>query len=65
MHKALYWDDITVPINRIKLDNKKTNNFFQLLTEPKRAQRITERVSNILDTHYAKANLADIVEHHC
>ena len=39
--------------------------FFQLATEPKTVRQATARVTKILDAHYERANLVDVVEKHC
>ena len=65
-HEVLRWDDVTIPMNRTKIINKKEfNEIFQLATEPRTVQKATERVTKILDAHYEKANLVDVVKRHC
>ena len=65
-HEVLCRDEITIPINRTRLYNRKEfNAFFQLSTELKTVQKATEQVTKILDAHYEKANLADVVKCHC
>ena len=65
-HEVLRWDDVTIPMNRTKINNKKEfNEIFQLATEPRTVQKATERVTKILDAHYEKANLVDVVKRHC
>ena len=64
-HEVLRWDDITIPMNRTKINNRKEfNENFQLATEPRTVQKATEQVTKILDAHYGKANLVDVVKHH-
>ena len=38
---------------------------FQLATEPRTVQKPSKRVTKILDAHYEKANLVDVVKRHC
>ena len=65
-NKALCWDDVTAPMNRTKLTNKKEFNvFFPFATEPKSVQNATEWVTKVMDAHYERANLADVVKCHC
>ena len=64
--EVLRWDDVTIPMNRTKINNRKEiNENFQLATEPRTVQKATVRVTKILDVHYEKANSADVVKHHC
>ena len=55
-HEVLRWDDVTIPMNRTKIINRKEfNEIFQLATEPRTVQKATERVTKILDAHYEKS----------
>ena len=55
-HEVLCWDDVTIPMNRTKINNRKEfNENFQLATEPRTVQKATERVTKILDAHYEKS----------
>ena len=60
VHELIEWEDSQIPMNRTKLagtsNKKKLNIIFQLATA---------RVTKILDAHYERANLVDVVEKHC
>ena len=51
-------------MNRTKLaknDQKELNAIFQLATESKAAKDTTNRVTQILDAHYEKANIVETI----
>ena len=61
-YSVIRWEDNNIPMNRTKLaknDRKKLNAIFQLATESKAAKEATNRVTQILDAHYKKANIVE------
>ena len=67
-YQVIKWDDVSIPMNRTKLNKNKRKELhaiFQLATEPKTVQQATERVSRILDASYEKANLVEVVKQYC
>ena len=67
-HDAIKWEDSQIPMNRTKLagnNRKQLNAIFQLATELNTIRQATVRVTKILDAHYERANLAEVVEKHC
>ena len=67
-HDIIKWEDSQILMNRTKITKnkrKQLNAIFQLATEPKTVQNATARVTKILDAHYEKDNLAEVVKKHC
>ena len=52
-------------MNMTKLNNKKDlNENLQFAIEPKTVQKDTEEMTKILDAHYEKVNLSNVVKYH-
>ena len=64
-YSVIRWGENNIPMNRTKLaknDQKELNAIFQLATESKEA---TNRVTQILDAHYEKANIVETISKNC
>ena len=67
-YSVIRWGEDNIPMNRTKLakdDRKELNAIFQLATESKAAKEATNRVTQILDAHYEKANLVETISKNC
>ena len=65
---VIRWSENNIPMNRTKLarsDQKELNGIFQLATESKAAKEATNRVTQILDAHYEKANIVETISKNC
>ena len=67
-YSVIRWGENNIPMNRTKLarnDQKELNAIFQLATESKAAKEATNRVTQILDAHYEKANIVETISKNC
>ena len=67
-YSVIRWGENDIPMNRTKLaqnDRKELNEIFQLATESKAAKEATNRVTQILDAHYEKANIVETISKNC
>ena len=63
-YSVVRWGENNFPMNRTKLaknDWEELDAIFQLAIESKAAKEATNRVTQILDTHYEKANIVETI----